>query len=90
MTEAVRTSETSLYSNETTRRYIPEGCHLLAVLRMTGHDDVDPLPLPRVFRTPGRTPLYVTRVKFRVTLLYSMYLQPVNVKVCLYTDILFH
>jgi hypothetical protein len=26
--EAVRTSETSLYSNETTRRYIPESSHL--------------------------------------------------------------
>jgi hypothetical protein len=26
--EAVRTSETSLYSNETTRCYIAEGCHL--------------------------------------------------------------
>jgi len=29
MMEAVRTSETSVYSNETTRRYIPEGSHLL-------------------------------------------------------------
>jgi hypothetical protein len=28
MMEAVRTSETSIYFNETTRRYIPEGCHL--------------------------------------------------------------
>jgi hypothetical protein len=28
MMEAVRTSETSAYSNETTRRYIPEGSHL--------------------------------------------------------------
>jgi hypothetical protein len=27
-TEAVRTSETSDYFNETTHRYIPEGCHL--------------------------------------------------------------
>jgi hypothetical protein len=26
--EAVRTSETSVYSNETTRRCIPESCHL--------------------------------------------------------------
>jgi hypothetical protein len=26
MTEAVRTSETSVYFNETTRHYIPEGC----------------------------------------------------------------
>jgi hypothetical protein len=26
--EAVRTSETSVYFNETTRRYFPEGCHL--------------------------------------------------------------
>jgi hypothetical protein len=26
--EAIRTSETSVYFNETTRRYIPEGCHL--------------------------------------------------------------
>jgi hypothetical protein len=28
MTEEVRTSEMSVYSNETTRRYIPEGSHL--------------------------------------------------------------
>jgi hypothetical protein len=27
MMEAVRTSETSVYSNETARRYIPEGSH---------------------------------------------------------------
>jgi DNA-directed RNA polymerase subunit E'/Rpb7 len=26
--EAVRTSETSVYFNETTRRYIPEGCNV--------------------------------------------------------------
>jgi hypothetical protein len=26
--EAVRTSETSVYFNETTRLYIPQGCHL--------------------------------------------------------------
>jgi hypothetical protein len=28
MMGAVRISETSVYSNDTTRRYIPEGCHL--------------------------------------------------------------
>jgi hypothetical protein len=28
MMEAVRTCETSVYSNKTTRRYIPEGSHL--------------------------------------------------------------
>jgi hypothetical protein len=28
MMELVRTSETSVYSNETTLRYIPEGCNL--------------------------------------------------------------
>jgi hypothetical protein len=28
MTEALHTSETSVYFNETTRRYIPESCHL--------------------------------------------------------------
>jgi hypothetical protein len=28
MTEAVRTSETSVYFNKTSRRYIPEDCHL--------------------------------------------------------------
>jgi hypothetical protein len=28
MIVAVRASETSVYFNETTRRYIPEGCHL--------------------------------------------------------------
>jgi hypothetical protein len=28
MMEAVRTSETSVYSNQTTRRYIPEGSNL--------------------------------------------------------------
>jgi hypothetical protein len=27
--EAVRTSETSVYSNEITLRYIPEGSHLI-------------------------------------------------------------
>jgi hypothetical protein len=26
--EAVRTSETSVYINETTRRFIPESCHI--------------------------------------------------------------
>jgi hypothetical protein len=26
--EVLRTSETSIYFNETTRRYIPESCHL--------------------------------------------------------------
>jgi hypothetical protein len=31
MMEAVRTSETSVYSNETTWRYIPEGCNLHVV-----------------------------------------------------------
>jgi hypothetical protein len=30
--EAVRISETSVYINETARRYIPEGCHLLTPL----------------------------------------------------------
>jgi hypothetical protein len=29
MMAAVRTSETLVYFNETTRRYIPEGCHIL-------------------------------------------------------------
>jgi hypothetical protein len=28
MMEAVRTTETSVYSNETTRRYIPQGSNL--------------------------------------------------------------
>jgi hypothetical protein len=28
MTEAVSSAETSIYSNSTTRRYIPKGCHL--------------------------------------------------------------
>jgi hypothetical protein len=28
MMEAVRTSETTVYFDETTRRYIPESCHL--------------------------------------------------------------
>jgi hypothetical protein len=28
MAEAVRTSETCIYFNETTRRYIPEGCRV--------------------------------------------------------------
>jgi hypothetical protein len=28
VTENVRTSETSVYFSETTRRYIPEGCNL--------------------------------------------------------------
>jgi hypothetical protein len=33
MMEAVRTSETSVYFNETTWRYIPEDYHLLSPLR---------------------------------------------------------
>jgi hypothetical protein len=33
MMEAVRTSETSVYFNETTGRYIPESCHLQVNLR---------------------------------------------------------
>jgi hypothetical protein len=28
MMESVRTSETAVYFNETTRHYVPEGCHL--------------------------------------------------------------
>jgi hypothetical protein len=40
MTETVRISETSVYSNETSRRYIPEGSHLHTVsienLKSTG------------------------------------------------------
>jgi hypothetical protein len=35
--EAVRTSETSVYSNESTRHYIPEGCHFRYVI-VTGVD----------------------------------------------------
>jgi hypothetical protein len=31
MTEAVSTSETSVYFNKTTLHYIPEGCHLDAL-----------------------------------------------------------
>jgi hypothetical protein len=30
--EAVRTSETSVYSNETARRYIPESSHLQEII----------------------------------------------------------
>jgi hypothetical protein len=33
MMEAVRTSETLVHSNETTRRYIPEGSHIHTRLR---------------------------------------------------------
>jgi hypothetical protein len=34
MMEAVRTSETSVYSNKTTSRYIPDGCNfILAAVR---------------------------------------------------------
>jgi hypothetical protein len=33
MMETVHISETSVYFNETTRRYIPEGCHLHTLLR---------------------------------------------------------
>jgi hypothetical protein len=32
MMDAVRTSETSVYSSETTRRYMPEDSHLLSNL----------------------------------------------------------
>jgi hypothetical protein len=37
-TEAVRTSETSVYSNETTRRYIPEGSNLKPISVHTEND----------------------------------------------------
>jgi hypothetical protein len=36
MMKAVRTSETSVYSDETTRRYTPEGSHI----RVAPHDAV--------------------------------------------------
>jgi hypothetical protein len=41
MVDAVRTSEMSVYFDETTRRYIPEGCHLLTRLRenLKSHHD---------------------------------------------------
>jgi hypothetical protein len=38
MLEAVRTCETSVYSNETTRRYIPEGSHF----HIRPHDNLKP------------------------------------------------
>jgi hypothetical protein len=36
MMERVRTSETSVYLNETTRRNIPEGCHLHILSSLQG------------------------------------------------------
>jgi hypothetical protein len=45
MMEAVRTSETSVYFNETTERYIPDGCHLHTRRHdsLKYHDDKHPL-----------------------------------------------
>jgi hypothetical protein len=44
MMEALRTSESSFYFNETTRRHIPEGCHLhtrrCEILKSYLEDDV--------------------------------------------------
>jgi hypothetical protein len=37
MMKAVRTSETSVYFNETTLRYIPEGCHTSISISRTSH-----------------------------------------------------
>jgi hypothetical protein len=40
--EAVRNSETSVYFNETTLRYIPEGCHVHTFRRenLQGHEKI--------------------------------------------------
>jgi hypothetical protein len=42
MIEAVRISEMSVYFNETTLRYIPEGCHLhtLSSNNLKSHNSV--------------------------------------------------
>jgi hypothetical protein len=39
--EAVRISETSVYSNETTRRYIPEGASLQFTLLTEASESVE-------------------------------------------------
>jgi hypothetical protein len=41
MMEAVRTSESSVCFNETTRRYMPEGCHFHLQITKTHVDDSD-------------------------------------------------
>jgi hypothetical protein len=48
MMEAVRTSETSVYFNGTTRRYIPEGCHFHTRRR----ENLKSQQTCRVFRCP--------------------------------------
>jgi hypothetical protein len=49
MTVAARTSKTSVYLNETTRRYIPEVCHL-----HTRHENISH-PIASYFSFQGRT-----------------------------------
>jgi hypothetical protein len=43
MVEAVSTSETSVYSNETIRRYIPEGCNLKTEVLLSNAPRYKPL-----------------------------------------------
>jgi hypothetical protein len=58
MMEALRTSETSVYPNETTRRYMPEGSNLHTRRRENLKSDnfaVYFLPLPTAMKTVVRS-----------------------------------
>jgi hypothetical protein len=56
MIVAVRTSETTVYWNETTRGYVPEGCHCLTRHRENLKSHIQLVHLhrvPQLFSTPG-------------------------------------
>jgi hypothetical protein len=57
--EAVRTSETSVYFNETTRLFIPEGCHLHTrrLENLKSHTAVSMFCLPVVSSAPRLSPI---------------------------------
>jgi hypothetical protein len=56
MMEAVRNSDTSVYFNETTRRYVPVGCHLRIRRRdnLKSHKYVLIYAVPIINLTPHR------------------------------------
>jgi hypothetical protein len=67
--EAVRTSETSVYSNETTQRYITVGCHLLSttVVKTPIHHNAryfHELANSQLLRTPFHV---ITEVKVKLS-----------------------
>jgi hypothetical protein len=48
--EAVRTSEKSVYFNQTTRRYTPEGCHVVVEQVLEGNRRDIEIPLSYVLQ----------------------------------------